>query len=275
MMSLEEKSPANNEYADGDVANWKKRAAAYAKFLEQIPWTERTKSYNGKGKENPDPLRLFFLGEKPAIFRSHFSDKERTVLEKFGFHFAGDFLYDHDSVLAIVNKYPKEFEGLPTESPESMLRAFSEKNLGEWSIPRGLILGFPWSSVVTWDAEMKKDDRLSVLCKELLNILGEQSNKGQYLLDGFFGDRKDLLGIKIFLEAQFQLHQEKLGINTVEIPELMKEVDRNFQKKTIYVSGMQWVDFGSSSPESMRLQTRLRTALLLSGIRDPQKEDRQ
>lgn len=130
-------------------AGWQK----YQDFLESLTASEKQELIHTDSTRRPIPprnLQAIFLGEKPSIL-DRYSDSFRTKISSAGLESTDIYIYDPVAVMNIVQRYPEEFRHLPTANAAVLMQALTESALDASWKERGLLLGFPFSAMRTFD----------------------------------------------------------------------------------------------------------------------------
>ena len=252
----------NEVYSDQDVVNWRVGADRYNEFLGSL--LEDTRSiitHAGAG-----PLQAVFLKEKPAYLASSSlvdAPGLKSTLLKVGLQCDGLYIYDSKEVQRTLAAYPDECSGFPTSSPDAFMRAFASTPLDQCTLLRGLILGFPKSSVIAY----VRQDAMPIhdIAKRLHDILSEHSDERVFMEREWFGNRRHKEDIVRFFTEQLKRQKSALRISDEEIPELLEQVRHLLNVTAVNIQGNIWADYIPSA-ESRRKQQRLCAAFERSGI---------
>ncbi|MBP7113873.1 MAG: hypothetical protein KBA40_00295 [Candidatus Peribacteraceae bacterium] len=254
----------NAVYDVNDLHHWEEGTAQYKQFIASIPPEKRWCFRN----VNEGELQAIFLGEKPAMFSNNVPKVTEYLgeeLQRSGLRCAGYYIYKPEAVERILREHPKEFEEFPIASAEEFMQALARVSMEQFETSRGLILGYPIASITAYEKQNKF--QLHLVAKRLYDLLPDESADKDFLLNEFFGDRKDKAGIVLFFTEKLRERQAELGITESDIPQLLQELDYLLAAKHANVHGVIWVDFEKSFESDLK-QQRLQAAFQRSGILD-------
>lgn len=162
-----------------------------------------------------------------------------------------------------MQKYPKIFSEWKLSTPQAVMAELNAANRIEMYTIRGLVLGLPLESVRGY--EQDEDLKLNAVAERLHTLITLAPHEDEYLVNEFFGNRRDKEGLLTFFEQQLTRHAEELGIWEDDIPKLLEELKFKLEAKRVDVYGVYWMDHGDY-PESQEKQARLKSAFEESGI---------
>lgn len=256
-----------------DIATWRHGAEQYRKFLEAIP-KDLKERY-----ERDHNLQLVFLGEKPAIWSTQERyEKVKNELEQFGLLTEGEYLFSPAAVKVLLEEYPNEFTGLPTESPAELMKTMAGAKETENLVARGLLLGYPLISCKEHAIYLS----VSHIIDSIVEELGGDTHDGRELLNacgikGFVGDSPDKLGEDIgrdearaILFSYFSRFSQEMHIDIDDSS--FRDAVELFLNGQSKEAGPQmyrgWMEYSGSS-ESKQKENRIRQAFEFSGLSPP------
>ncbi len=252
----------NDLYDANDVHRWEEGAAQYREFIASIPAEKRWCLAN----LNKGEIQAIFLGEKPALFCARTPtvvEHLRQELQHFGLCCSGYYIYKPESVQRVLALHPQQSEELRHSSADEFMQKLAAMPMGRFDRVRGLILGYPMTSI----ASFERQDALQIhaIAKRLYDLLPEGDKDKEFLLEEFYGNRKDKTGILRFFTDKLREKSADIGIQEADIPRLLEELRYVLGAKRININGFTWVDF-EDSQESIVKQQRLQAAFQRSGI---------
>ena len=131
---------AQRRFSSKDILQWRE---GIIKFKE---WRRNTKK--GIISQQQQELVLpLFMGEKPSLFKENVDLSFQQSLEESGFVFEGDYVYRPELVQEIMDTNQDVFKDFQGKTPQAVMKFLSTAPKNEYHLMRGLVLGFPRSSV--------------------------------------------------------------------------------------------------------------------------------
>ena len=254
-----EQPEKNNPFSEADLAKWTEGAGRYRLFVEEIG--DISRYYSPRVGE----VQALFLGEKPAVVANEFALDNRTVLEKLGFRFSGDYCYSEEAVQKAIDEHKDIFSSFPDLSPEAVIQELRKTSYLELHIAGGIILGIPEAAAKAFQEVLQPE--VNDIIDKLIKLLPQE--EAEYLYDNYF--RQDMCGNQkllkfIIRKLETGIHRYKLGLNRKKDVEGFKaRLERVINSKSVDIHGIGWADY-EPSEESEQKQKRLKAAFEKSGI---------
>lgn len=250
---------------------WQSGAARFQAFAEDQAVKDELRELD---EQDVGPLKLLFLGEKPAIAFSP-SPAIAEALKREGFGVSATFVYDPTVCKAEMVKHEDLFrdftdvEGVFAHLDQEFCR--NESSID--TVRAGVLLGFPRSDSESYQQICLQSKLLHAELKKMLGVTDDQLHQ-IVLYKGNMTPKYDRIsGSSELVLRKEPPHEIVQGLPEEKVSEALQiwgsrlaDVESSRRARTtVDVYGMRWVRFGESK-ESRLKEERLRTAMRLSGI---------
>jgi len=262
------------QYSPKDIEQWQSGAARFLTFANNDAVKQEL---NDLDEQDVGPLKLLFLGEKPAIAFSS-PPAISAALKEEGFRLSAKFVYNPGVCAEEISKHRDLFGGF--SDVEAVFAHLDEEfNRDESSIDTvraGVMLGFPRKDSEAYQQIRLQSRLLHDELKKLLGVTKEQLHE-ILLYKGNMTPKHDTIsGTDELVLRKEPPHEIVPGLSNDKVQEalqiwrsrvrspIMEDMDPS-TGTDVNVHGMAWVRFGESE-ESRLKEERLRASLRLSGI---------
>lgn len=176
----------------------------------------------------------------------------------------------------MIRDYPDEFRGLPTESPEFLIRALAAARGHEHEVAQGLVLGYPLTSCKTYVVVRHLTDTIeatSEMLKKVDNGVGKRELDAAWFGNRFVGRAgRGGHAQKVSIEERRALLQKYLSgrstnpaVTAGDQSWLPNAIEHYLHRRKAGAYGVTWVDY-EGLKDSVAKERRLKAAFEQSGI---------
>ncbi len=241
-------------YTNADIFMWEEGAAKYKEFVSNVKEIDK---YN---QEDKGGLQAMFLGEKPACFYNRLALSHKEELENLGFEFIGNYCFRPELVLGVIEKYKKDIIFLD-QDPIKLMEELNMATHGEQNIIRGLVLGFPLSSVLGYEKATKFG--IEEVIKSLYDLLPNDGKK--YLEETFYNNRQGNQEMFNWIIDRLLEYRDVLKLDESRLTKVVDGLKMTTNARLIDVNGISWTEYEYSA-DSVIKQNRLMASFKKGGF---------
>ena len=167
-------------YTEDDVLKWKNGAQRFEEFSNDIRDALIQEKF--EAVFNPidtNALKALFLKEKPVVLLGPGFDPTDSYiapvikfLKSFGIGTVDKYVYDKEQVQHVLETHKEIFEAFNSTDPDEIMNLIANGNSGNNHLAIGLLLGFPFKSVESFERREGKQREMMMSKPQYVNVYG-------------------------------------------------------------------------------------------------------